>query len=257
MLAKYVSYAAALAALSMVAGQSASAAVITISAPTADGIVQNGNAQADGEGELRVGLLGNNMFRVAILMFQLPVLAPGETVTNAVLNTRFGVTSGPGFNPSTPPLFNVDLYATRVAAGLGINNGLDWGFGASPPALPALTGTLIQNDLVTPSTTLGGNQLISTNATGNANLLSYINSNYVGGSYIYLRLNPDVAQNLAAIGGNDVGYRVFSRNFGDGSRAATLDLTIVPIPEPATVFVLAGVAGVLGLSRRRRPAGVK
>ena len=251
MFAKSALCLAALAALSTVSGQSASAAVITISSHVADGIIQNGNAQDAGEGEMRVGLLGGSNFRVVILMFQLPVLAPGDTVTNAVLNTRFGDTSGPGFNPSTPPLFNVDLYATRVAAGLGINNGLDWGFGASPPALPALTGTLIQNDLVTPSTVLGGNELISTDATGNANLLSYINSNYVAGSYVYLRLNPDVAQTNAAIGGDDAAYRVYSANWtSGGSRVAQLELTTV-IPEPATLG-LVGLAATLGMARRRR-----
>jgi len=243
MLAKYVSYAAALAALSMFVGQSASAATITVSAPLADGIVQNGNAQDAGEGVMRVGLLGGSNFRVAILMFQLPMLAPGDIVTNAVLNTRFA-------SKSNAPSFNVDLYATRVAAGSpSMNNGLDWGFGVPPPAL---TGTLIQNDLVTSTTVLGGNQLISTNVTGNDNLLSYLNSNYVGGSFIYLRLNPRAAQTVGAIG-EDTGYNVYSANWtSGGSRVATLDLTIVPIPEPATVFALAGVVGILGLSRRRQ-----
>jgi len=247
MLAKYVSYAAALAALSIVAGQSASAAVFTISAPVEDGIIQNvSQGPATGEGDMRVGLLGGSNFRVVILMFQLPVLAPGETVTNAVLNTRFGITSN-------TPLFNIDVYATRVAAGSpNIDNGLDWGFGASPG------GTLIQNDLVTPSTDLSsGDTLISTDATGNTNLSSYLNSNYVAGSYVYLRLNPDVAQDSVAIGGSDSGYRVFSADIFSGTRAAQLELTTGVIPEPASVFVLAGVAGVLGLSRRRRPAGVK
>jgi len=239
MFAKSALCLAALAALSAVSGQSASAAVITISAPTADGIIQNAGDQATGEGDMRVGLLGGSNFRVVILMFQLPVLAPGETVTNAVLNTRFG-------DKSNTPLFNIDVYATRVAAGSpNIDNGLDWGFGASPG------GTLIQNDLVTPSTDLsGGNTLISTDATGNANLLSYVNTNYVAGSYVYLRLNPDVAQDSVAIGGSDSGYRVFAADIFSGSRAAQLELTTV-IPEPATLG-LVGLAATLGMARRRR-----
>ena len=239
MFAKSALCLAALAALSTVSGQSASAAVITISSHVADGIIQNGNAQDAGEGEMRVGLLGGSNFRVVILMFQLPVLAPGETVTNAVLNTRFG-------SKSNTPLFNIDVYATRVAAGSpSMNNGLDWGFGASPG------GTLIQNDLVTPSTVLGGDTLISTNSTGNANLLSYVNSNYVAGRYVYLRFNPDVAQTNAAIGGDDAAYRVYSANWtSGGSRVAQLELTTV-IPEPATLG-LVGLAATLGMARRRR-----
>jgi len=72
----------------------------------------------------------------------------------------------------------------------------------------------------------------------------------VAGSYVYLRLNPDVSNTLALIG-DDTGYRVYSANWtSGGSRVAQLELTTV-IPEP-TMVGLVGLAATLGLARRRR-----
>ena len=245
MVAKSALCVAALAALSAVAGQNASAAVIPVTSYNADGIVQNGSANANNEGEIVVGQFSTN-HRVVVYPFQLPTLAPGEVVTDASLKVVYRANLG-------TENFNVDVYAVDVNASNAISNGY-YGVGASPTTP---TGSvLIQDNFVTPTTTIGN---VTSNATAGANLAAYLNQpgKYVAGSYVWLRLNFDVAQ------GSEVGqYKFGANDFGGGTATtagsipAVLTLTTA-IPEPATVFVLAGVAGVLGLSRRRRPAGVK
>jgi len=250
MLAKYVSYAAALAALSMVAGQSASAATIPITSFNADGIVQNGNASAHNEGDIVVGRF-NSDHRVVVYPFKLPTLAPGHFVTDASLRVVLRSKSGTTMTPSTLN-FNVDLYAVRVTPTNTILNDF-YGVGASP--ITTNGSVLLQDNFATPSTANGP---VTSLPIAGGNLAAYLKQpgRYVVGHYLWLRLNFDVAQGL------QVGQYTFAaNNLGNtnqtqastvaGTSPAVLTLTTA-IPEPATVFALAGVVGILGLSRRRQ-----
>jgi len=237
MLAKYVSYAAALSALSMVAGQSASAAVITVNSNASDAFMFNTDVGGTDSGDLHVGRVFGQA-RLALFAFQLPSI-PGEVVTNATLSVYLNEKSG------DTTLFNVDLYAVRQSSTSPDMVSTDWGWGTTAG------GTSIQDNYFTSGTADG---YVPTSAGGNAALLNFVNTGYTPGNYLIFRLNPDSPE-YANIGdlANGTFYRTASSEWGGaGARVAQLELTTAVIPEPATVFVLAGVAGVLGLSRRRQ-----
>jgi len=244
MFAKSALCLAALAALSAVAGQSASAAVITVNANASDGMLYNGGGDGGidlAQGDLDAGKRFGSQAREPLFAFLLPVVPFGETVTNATVKVWLKETSG------DVTLFNVDLYAVRKNSTSPDIQGSDWGWGASPGV-----GTLIQDNYFTSGTSTGG--YVPTSAGGNAALLGFVNTGYTAGNYLIIRLNPDSPEYPSAAFDalpDATYYRTLSSEFGGGSNVAQLTLTTTPIPEPATVFVLAGVAGILGLSRRR------
>jgi len=208
------------------AASTQAATVIPVTSLNPDGILQNGNDVATGEGEPGVGRVFNAS-RVVIYPFLLPTLPVGEVLSTVSLSVVFrSLVDG-------APNFNVDLYAVgvNISDDIAQNNFAFWGVGAAPTT-PA-GSALIQDDFVIPSTATG---TLTTNAGASTNLVTYLNANYVAGRYLFLRLNFDVAQ-----GAETSGYRFGANDFGNPNTSSTsvgtipAVLTLTTIPEPSSL----------------------
>jgi hypothetical protein len=119
-----------------------------------------------------------------VLPFQLPNLG---TLSNPFTSANFSVMV---HEKGTATFTDVDLYAVRTDADPAIAAS-DWYLGSSIDP----TATLIQKSFLTPSSPAGfvGAPNNSTDATGDANLLGYLNAAYAGGAgagdYVFLRLS--------------------------------------------------------------------
>ena len=182
------------------------------------------------------------------IAFQLPTFIPdGEAF--AALGTELRLQLfGKG---DTGILGNVDLY------GLGIRNSSailasDFYTGPSDPS-----ATLIQNDLLTPSTPTridANTDFVITSAAANQALAAYLNTQWAGGAnagqYVFLRLSYDVSTPLPE--GNNF-YEVLTNEAGGATEKPLLTYATTPVPEPGTVAMIA-VAGLGYLVLRRRRA---
>ena len=127
------------------------------------------------------------------------------------------------------PSFNVDVYANRVNAdGTILKSDYE-------------NGTLIMADFVTTTDVVGSYSL---DATGEANLLTYMQDNWVEGSYVFLSLKADPVQTSFPIANNN--YR-----FG-GSSTSTAQIQLAA-PEPSSTALL-GLGGLALMLRRKRSA---
>jgi arylsulfatase A-like enzyme len=140
---------------------------------------------------LRIGANSNNSSpsgRNAVVIFPMPVLAAGEQVSNASLTVNVAGRSG-------APTFNVDLWGigfqTSTAAIVEYFEGNTGDAG----------NTKLQDNVITPSFTSGDVTLAN-----HAGLAVYLqtfyaaNSNYAGGSYVFLRMNPDADSGTTSLG---------------------------------------------------------
>ena len=188
------------------------AAVIPIVSDTADGNIYkrptDSGVTDQSQGDLPVGYAYANQERVVMFVFQLPTLAVGESVTGATFKA---------LQSASASEFNVDLYATGVRATTTYAYSTDFGVGPSPSPSP-VAGTLIQDNFATPSTVNGA--YVTTSSTGDAALLSYLNSNYVAGSYLFVRLNAD----YSTLPTNGPVYTYASVERAGGTQAPTLTL---------------------------------
>ena len=187
-----------------------------------------------------------------IFVFQLPTLAAGSVFTTASFNaTLTQISSG----NDTAPTFNGDLYGLGARAAADVQAS-DYFVGATDTG-----ATLIQDNFVTPTTTLG------TLSTSSAALLSYLNAQYGGGAnagkYVFVRINPDIqGQYNADPNANSAtvpGYAFASGNATSGQPSITFDSGsgVSAAPEPAQMEMLALCAfGLLGsiVMRRRETA---
>lgn len=177
-----------------------------ISGATSDaGVQNNGTVRGTGDSTLRVGGANSSYDQALVLVFQLPTLVTGETITDAGLS--FEGDAGGGSQAG-----NLDLY------GLGYQSSSTV---SSPPYYAGSYGndtnaTELQNDIMTPSTTAG---LITTDATGSSNLVTYLNALYiagaVGGDYVLLRINPDT---------NEGNYKYWEIDTADSSNKPMLNI---------------------------------
>ena len=97
----------------------------------------------------------------------------------------------------------------------------------------------IMADFVTTTDVVGSYSL---DATGEANLLTYMQDNWVEGSYVFLSLKADPVQTSFPIANNN--YR-----FG-GSSTSTAQIQLAA-PEPSSTALL-GLGGLALALRRRR-----
>ncbi|MCK5905929.1 MAG: hypothetical protein KAG86_11625, partial [Gammaproteobacteria bacterium] len=147
-------------------------------------VYSNGNKKWVGQPSARVGGALSSQDAAFVLVFKLPELGANEQITAASLDVNL-------LSIASTPEGGVDLY------GLGFRTNptvlaSDYYQGAYGTDLT--DATPLQDDFVT-QTSLVGLQSIDT--IGQTNLISYINAQYQsgakGGDYLFIRLNPDVA----------------------------------------------------------------
>ncbi|MEJ0000678.1 MAG: Ig-like domain-containing protein [Verrucomicrobiota bacterium] len=138
---------------------------------------------------LGVGEIYNQDVGTIVEPFELPYLAPGQTVTNAAISFYLA-----SINP--PVTATVQLYGlTRVSATNSSSLTSDWYVGSNDTA-----NTLLDATFATPGTPAG-----TTVTYSGANLVSFIQRQYAnpafakllagGTRYIFFRLSPNLAQN--------------------------------------------------------------
>lgn len=190
----------------------------------------------NGDGGLQMGddnAEFNKDDQAGIAVFELPDLA-GETIGTASLDFTF--TSGAFLGPGGDGLpKGVDVYGLRTSSSNAVQTS-DYGFGSTPG-----NGDLIQDDIfvITNSEPFPGAVSISTDATGDANLASWLQNQYDNGAnagdYVFIRLNLDDATNNALAFGS-------ANNATEANRPS---LTIATVPEPTAYAALLGLL-VLG-----------
>ncbi len=204
---------------------SATAADYSVASLSADYVICEGPPTfigSQGVTTLRVGANNNNgsaSGRNAVMIFSMPLLAAGEQVSSASLGVNVAGRSG-------SPSFNVDLW------GIGFQSNTT----AVAKYFEANTGDVgnikLQDDVITPGFSTGDVTL-----TNHAGLAAYLqsfyvaNSNYSGGSYVFLRLNPDADSGATSLG--------WSISAAESGTPAILTISTVggPTNVPPTITV--------------------
>ena len=212
---------------------------------------------------LRIGVSGGSTNRVygnAAYMFQLPALAPGETITGASLKLTELVDAAAGtpaansdlwaigFDDRNPPLSDVQSQTYFFNGSLDSNPGYSSG----------TVRTLIQDNFLVPTdvVTAGSPANHQTDATGSANLLAYIQSLYAnhavtpGFSNLILRLNYDSDSYAPTSATAANRYMLGSADNTDLSVQPVLTLTTQQVPEPAAFGVFLGALILLKIRRK-------
>jgi len=191
--------------------------------------------------------------RNALVVFQLPDLgAVADPFQSADLGLNLASVSG-----STP--FNSDVY------GLGLQSTATLVIGSGVLSTTRFyegnavdpNSTLIQQDFTTPATNSAGFK--NTNATGDTNLVAYLNSLYNNGAgadqFVVLRVNPDVDSGTGTI----AGYNYSTADVGNAGATTVgagtnfdpvITYTAVSVPEPGALALI-GIALAPFLRRRR------
>ncbi|MFW6154715.1 MAG: PKD domain-containing protein [Planctomycetota bacterium] len=167
------------------AGGTGGGEIYTINCHTNDQVVRSdGTFKWVGQDNLRVGGGVADADGAAVLPFQLPTLAAGETIATANLDINLE-------KIQHSPSGNVDLYGLGWRSSSGVLVG-DFYQGAYDG--DSTDAWALQDDFATLATPSGN---VATDATGDANLASYVADQYAagaqGGDYVFLRLNPDIA----------------------------------------------------------------
>ena len=177
--------------------------------------------------------------RNGIFVFDLTAFS-GQTFSSADVGLTLATISG-------TPAFNVDLY------------GVGYGTSASafPPAADYYEGIFngdvsnvaglvgIQDNFVPASNPLpANNRQFTTNAAGDATLLTFLNARPAGQNFVFFRVTPDVDAGAAA----PVGYNFHSADATTADFRPQLGLN-QQVPEPASAGLL--LLGTLGLLTRR------
>lgn len=195
--------------------------------------------QDTGSWEANIGEWYGNGLTTVVIPFELPNLG---AVANPFLSADFSVMV---HTIGTSTVTDVDLYGVKVSSSPAIAASDHYHGAAADPS-----ATLIQASFLTPSSAAGfvGAPNNSTDSTADANLLSYLNSAYDGGTgagqFVFLRLS--YGSDTYASGWD--AYKITMRNAGQTGEWPVINYTAVPEPGAA----LLGGLGMLALLRRRR-----
>src|SRR5437667_6670125 len=213
---------------------------------------------------LRIGVSGGSTNRVygnAAYMFQLPTLAPGETISGASLKLTELVDASAG-NPAA----NADLWAigfdnnnpplnsASESQNYFFNGSADSNAGVGSGA----TRTLMQDNLLVPTDviTAGSPANHQTDATGSANLLAYIQSLYAnpnvvpGTSNLILRLNFDSDSYAPTSATAANRYMLGSADNTDTTLQPVLTIQTQQAPEPTAIGIFGSAMLVTNFRRR-------
>ncbi len=236
-------------------GTFAHAANITLYGNTADSEVHYGGIWSydPGQNGGMVGVNGGYDYS-DVFVFQLPVLAPGQTITGSDFSF---------YDTASGSKYNVDLYGLGYRASPTVLAS-DWYSGPNDSQ-----NALIQAGIIAPSYSFAGR--ITTSSGADLLLTNYLNSQYAaggGGNYVFLRLSNSVSGgdnlNVDFIYHADVAYYLDNAypgtlSYWQGLYSPRLDLTLgdapTSTPEPSTMAALAGGLGLCAALRKRyRPA---
>lgn len=198
------------------------------STPSLGGNATSNPAIIGGVGQMDLGNNNNGYFPVPFFTFQMNGYANGGSIGSVDL---FRFVYGTGMVGATiPAQFNADLYAFKTSLTDGV----------TAPEYYNSPGTLIASNVLTPSTSVGN---IDLGATGRANVLSYLQSNYTTNSFVTFTLRSNNINN----GGL---YRLEAFN-------AVVNTSAVPEPGTLTMAAIGGLGLLLSRRIRRKLGGVR
>ncbi len=199
-----------------------------------------GNVDSTASDYLYAGFSGSTSFS-AVFVFALPDLAADEAFTSADFSANLN-------SIYSSPSYNGDLY------------GLDYRTSSSVLAGDAYSGTLdanatlVQDNYVTPTIGTGTK---STDATGDTNLLGYLNTQLAASAtdrglgnvaYVFIRVSAD-----KTLSSNYTRYRFRPREYSTNSYYwGELQYETGVVPEPSTFALLAGFIALGSVMVRRR-----
>jgi hypothetical protein len=216
----------------------------TIVADNADAFT-NGSVVSQAPGwHLRIGNAGGS-YNIAVIPFLLPTLGAGEVFNTANLRVYHYYNANTQLFGGVSNSFNVNLNGlSRVS---DVPDVLTSDFGAS--------SSLLQSGFFLSS--FNGFFEVNTDVTGDANLASFLNSQYAGGAnagrYVFLTFSPDVAPSvLTGPLDTDNRFEVLSRGAGNSDEWPVISYSVAVIPEPSTYAMVVGGLGLLVFLRRKR-----
>lgn len=220
------------------------ATVFTIIGDTNDTNIlsASGGSTWVGQPTLSVGHNSTHGLMSVFHMFALPAIPAGEVVTSASLSFQLTKVQSFGADLANGDLFALDFRSTPSVT---IADHYEGSFSGS-------TDTGIQDDIITRLSSLG---TITTDATGSANLVSYVNTQIsngaTSGDFLIFRYNIDDSIATSS--------RYYSIAMADHSTEAfrpVLSLTtqpsVIAVPEPSVLGFATGLAGLALLSTRRK-----
>jgi hypothetical protein len=193
--------------------------------------------------------------RNALFVFQLPDFG---TVSDPFLTADLGIflasrSSGSSWTASAD-VYGLGRQSTAtLAIGSGVlSSARHYELDTIDP-----NATLIMQDFSTGGTAAVVNVWNNTDATGDANLVAFLNAQYAGGAganeFVVFRINPDT--NLGSSSAR--GYNYSSADVGDVGSSSTGTgttwdpvITFDAVPEPSAPVMLLGGLTLLGLLRR-------
>ena len=192
----------------------ASAEPTDINGNSADtSVEEDGYVRWGGEETARSGGADTDHDHCFVLVFELPTLGQGQTITAANLKFYY---EGTGYYT---PQGNIDVHGLDYRTTSSVVSG-DFYQGS-------FTGdensTGIQDDIVTPSTSTG---TINTSSSADTALKNYLNAQYTagaeGGDYVFLRINNDINETNSP----QRYYEVSTANHSTSSQRPVLTVTI-------------------------------
>ncbi len=226
---------------SLLAGEAGATLVGPVASDAADQVVRgNGTLRFVGQNPNRVGPENTtNMGHALVLVFALPTLPSGESITEADLQLNVVSKNGPfGGDPN----YNIDAYGVRTSNSSSVLVS-DFFMDAND-----VSATKIQEDMLSWLSSGAGIH----NTTNDAAVGAWLSTLYTGDTpndtYAFIRLNGDVP--VTSLPAN----RYFNISTGDGStNAPLLSITTAAaaVPEPSA-FAFFGLTSLAVLVFRKK-----
>lgn len=225
------------------AALSAQATTFNINSNSADQQYSGGGAATwVGQSTARIGT-GSADGSVFVMVFELPTLAEGETISTSNLDFYLDSSS----NLPSEESWNIDLYGVRTSNSATVQS-TDFFMDANDASATKLEDNILAG-MGTAAPTTGTH---STSIAGDTALTDWLNSLYSGNTpiatYAFIRLNGDLAA------GDMTNSRYVTIQTGDGTNAPVLQINTSAIPESSSYAALLGFSALGFAMLRRRHA---